>query len=542
MKINKRIEVRVLIGVCLCIMAGGCPEPYLSYEEPNDIAPEIDLGTTIGSVAEVFAVEAIPVEGLGLVGGLNGTGSSECPPQIKAYLKQYILKQLPTREVDVEELLRSNDTAVVSVEGIIPAVASRNQYFDVRVWALSGTQTTSLEGGQLYGTELKAGGKFGVTIKVLAEAEGPIFTDTLDEYPMDKRTGYVLAGGTVIDENEIKLILLYPDYKTSGLIRDRINSRFGEGTAKAVSPGQVEIEVPIEYREQKQRFISILKSMYLQEDPQVSVERVERLIGQLETSENKYASEVALEAIGSESLGKLTSLLNSPDEEIRMRAARCMLNLGSTEGLDTLREMALNIYSRYRLIALQAITAGASRNDAATISRRVLRDRDFNIRLAAYEQLRKLDDITLRQELIARDFYLEQILQTPHKSIYVSRSGQPRVVLFGAPLYCRQNIFVESSDGNITINAPAGQDYVSIIRRHPKQPNVIAQLKTTFDLSSIIRTLCEEPHKKDVRKQVGLGVSYAEMIALLQQMADKGAIEVEFSAGPLPKISPIIKK
>jgi hypothetical protein len=211
-----------------------------------------------------------------------------------------------------------------------------------------------------------------------------------------------------------------------------------------------------------------------------------------------------------------------------------MLNLGSDVGLETLRQIASTKNSFYRIDALEAIMAAASRNDAAVISRKLLRDDDFKIRLAAYEQLRELDDILITQELIARDFFLEQITQTPHKGIYVSRSGLPRIVLFGAPLYCRENIFVQSPDGNITINAPPGQQYVTIIRKHPKRPNVILQLKSSFELSDIIRTLCEEPLKKEGKRRVGLNVSYAEGIALLQQMCYIEAVEAEFRAGPLP--------
>ena len=210
-----------------------------------------------------------------------------------------------------------------------------------------------------------------------------------------------------------------------------------------------------------------------------------------------------------------------------------MLNLGSDQGLGTLRQIAMDKDSSYRVEALEAITAAASRNDAASISRRLLRDDDFDIRLAAYEQLRKLDDIAVTQRLIARNFYLEQITQAEHKAIFVSRSGQPHIVLFGAPIFCRENIFVQSPDGNITINAPAGQKYVSIIRKHPKRPSVIVQLKSSFELGDIIRTLCEEPLSEEHR---GLNVSYADMIALLKQMSEKGAVQAEFRAGPLPKI------
>jgi len=294
--------------------------------------------------------------------------------------------------------------------------------------------------------------------------------------------------------------------------------------------------VPAKYRGQKQRFADIVKAIYLDYGPEITEERIKTFVRKLAVSEDKHESEIALEAIGNESLSKLSVLLNSSDEQVRLRAARCMLNLGSDRGLQALREIALDGGSAYRVEALEAITTAARRNDAAALSRKLLRDQDFDMRLAAYEQLRKLDDIAVTQRLVARSFYLEQIAQTEHQAIFVSRSGQPRIVLFGAPIRCRDNIFVQSSDGNITINAPAGQKYVSIIRKHPRRPDVILQVKSSFELVDIILTLCEEPLKKDKQARHGLGISYADMIALLKQMCDKGAAAAEFRAGPLPKI------
>ncbi len=526
--------VCVISILLIVFFTGGCGEP--TGKGPDGLVPEVDLGTTIGSLAEVFSFDVIAVQGYGLVGGLNGTGSTECPPQIRAYLRQYILKQFPEQKMDIDKLISSRDTAVVLVEGLMPAAVLKNQYFDVKVAALPGTQTTSLEGGWLYGAALRAAGSFGLTTKVLAMAEGPVFIDTINASRTNKRAGYILAGGTVLEGYRISLAFRRPDYRTASLIRNRLNGRFGEGTAKAVSLSQIELKVPAEYREQKQRFISIVKATYLAETEDVTRERIRIFVRKLVTSEDKYSSEIALEAIGNKSLRKLEALLNSSNEEVRLRTARCMLNLGSDRGLKTLRQIAMDKGSLYRIEALEAITGAASRNDAAAISRKLLRDEDFDIRLAAYEQLRKLDDIAITQRLIARDFYLEQIAQTKHKAIFVSRSGQPRIVLFAVPIFCRNNIFVQSADGNITINAPAGQKYVSIIRKHPKRPNLIVQLKSSFELGDIIRTLCEEPLKRTGQERRGLGVSYAEGIALLKQMCEKGAVQAEFRAGPLPKI------
>ncbi len=540
MEIYEKKPGTITITLLICFFIAGCAGTV--ERERRELAPEIELGTTIGSLAEVFTPDLIAVEGYGLVGGLRTTGSGECPPQIRAYLRQYILTQLPKRQ-DVKRLINSHDTAVVLLNGLMPTAVLKNQYFDVRVAALPGTQTTSLEGGWLYGAELKTARRFGMTMKALATAEGPVFIDRIDAGKRDKTTGYILAGGMVLDKYKISLALRQPNYRTVSLIRNKLNERFGEGTAKALSPSKVDLKVPAKYRRQKQRFISITKAMYLSETPEITKERISTFVRKLAVSQDKQASETALETIGKESLGKLSALLNLSNKEVRLRAARCMLNLGSDAGLDTLRQIALDKNSSYRAEALQAITAAASRNDAAAISRKLLRDDDFDIRLAAYEQLRKLDDITVAQKLVGRNFYLEQITQTEHKSIFVSRSGQPRVVLFGAPLRCRKNIFVQSDDGSIIINAPAGQEYVSLIRKHPTRPYIPPiQLKSSFELGDIIRTLCEEPLRKRDGGQIGLGVSYAEVIALLKQMSDKGAVRAEFRAGPLPEIDLIIKK
>ena len=147
------------ITLFLLIFAIGCGGPAGSSKtkqgskkgQKTDVN---DLGPTIGSLVEIFATEAIPVKGYALVGGLNGTGSSECPPQIRTYLEKYILQHVSGTKVNIDEFIKSPDTAVTSVDGIIPPAASKNERFDIRVSALGGTQTTSLAGGWLYGADL----------------------------------------------------------------------------------------------------------------------------------------------------------------------------------------------------------------------------------------------------------------------------------------------------------------------------------------------------------------------------------------------------
>jgi len=114
----------------------------------------------------------------------------------------------------------------------------------VRVTALPGTQTTSLEGGFLLGTELKIVGTFGITTKVIADAKGPVFIDKINTSETNKRAGYILAGAKILDEYKVTMVLHEPDFRATNSIRNRLNERFGDGAAKVVLPGRLKVTIP----------------------------------------------------------------------------------------------------------------------------------------------------------------------------------------------------------------------------------------------------------------------------------------------------------
>lgn len=542
-KTKKTDLLIAFVAVFLLIMVGcGAPEKKKKQIDPYEPLSEITQDTTIGMLSEAFSFGKIPVEGYGIIDGLNGTGSSDCPPEIRTYLKKYILKNIPTNKLDIDEFIDSSNTAVVHIYGVIPEAASQNQYFDLLVNVLPGSQTTSIKGGWLYESDLKVAGAFGVTLRVLANANGPVYIDTLGDAVSNEKTGYILAGGTALQGYRVVLSLRKPDYKIASLIRNRINERFGNNIAKAKSLEIIELEIPSKYKNQKKRFLQILNATYLVQTEETTKQRAEIFVKKLAVEPDKDSTEIAIEAIGNQCLDKLTALLELSDQNIRLRAARCMLNLGSDQGLNILRQIAMDKNSPYRIEAIEAISASASRNDASALARALLKDEDFDIVKAAYERLRKFNDIAITQKIIGRNFYLEQIPAAKQKCIMVYRSGQPRIVIFGAPIYCKENLFIESEDGSITLNAPAEQKYVSIIRKHPKRPNILVKLQSSFELGDIITTLCEESVKRSPQNQTGLNVSYGEMISLLKQMVEKGAIKdenVQFKAGPMPEIEEI---
>jgi len=512
----------------------GCSEQQKQEEESSSLLSEVDVGTTISSLAEVRSVNAIRVEGYGLVGGLNGTGSSDCSENVRRYLRQYILKA--TENVAVDRLINDPNTAVVQLNAIMPAAVVRNKRFDVAVSAIPGTQTTSLENGWLYNAELKPTGRFSVNSRVLAKVKGPVFINKLGKNKPNLRRGYILDGGVVLDEYPISLAIRRPDYQVAGMIRDRLNGRFSGNIAKAVSDTKVILEIPQRYKNNKQRFVGLVRAMYLMDNQEIIDRRITMYIHQLAGAKDKYPAEMALEAIGTESLKKLRGLGQSSSEETRFCAARCMLYIGDELGFEILHRIAIDKESPYRLEAVDAIALGAVRSKAIGLLRVLLRDDDLDVRLKAYEHLRRRGDFFIDSETIGGSFALEHIRQTTTKAIYVSRSGQPRIALFGTPIKCTESTFIQSDDGKITINAPAGEDSVFVIRDHPARANVISKIESSYLLSDIIRAMCSSPISSAENNYTpGLGISYSDTIAMLQKMVEKGAIEAEFRAGPLPR-------
>lgn len=523
------------------LAAGGC-QKEAAKTGSAELAFPAELGATVGSQADVMEPQPVPVEGYSLVGGLAGGGSAYCPPPVLAYLKRYIPTQSSGGQVNLDALLNSKNVAVVRLEGEIPPTVAKEESFDVRVTLPAGSEVASIQGGWLYKAELIPRGTFGRDTRVLANVEGPVFIDPLETAEPDVKSGYVLGGGRPLVDYTVLLRLRRASYRNTSVIRNRLSERYGPNVVRAISPSDIEVRIPLKYRDRRERFAALIPVTFVGVTEELTQARVNTFVQRLAASEQKESSEIALEAIGRDCLPQLSTLLNAADAEVRLRAARCMLGLEDERGLAPLRALALDKKSPYRLEALEAVAVAGKWSDASALTRRLLRDDDVAVVQAAYEHLRRMEDPAVTREVIGRNFLLEQVVQTPHKAIFVSRRGDPRVVLFGAPLTCRDNLFVESPDKDIVMDARADQDYVSVFRHRGTKPGVLGPVRTSRDLRDVIHALADEPRRTEQGQLSALGVSYADVATLLEQLTKKGAVAAQFWAGPPPKTPPPVKK
>ena len=540
-KYNKKLY-RIMITVFLLLALPGCAEARTAKSKADlaegEISTPIKLDTTIGSLAEFVSLQPIPVRGIGLVVGLPGTGSTECPPAVRKYLSQYIMSQLGRREnISPNKMIDNRDTAVVHVESIIAPGTLKRDKFDVFVKALDSTQTTSLQGGRLYTTELKFIGRVEESYsasKTLALAAGPVYIDTLNG-SADQRSGTVIGGGRSIENHQLMLSLFDPDFRVAAQIRDRINERFGKGIANAVSQNVIYISVPKKYEDYRQRFLELIYSLFIAQSQASQSQQIDTLVSSMlaDPANTKYTT--SLEAIGKSAARKLRPLLNSGDEIVQFNAARCLLSMDINDGLSLLRGIAHNSASPLRAEAVRAIGDFASKREVVALMNRMVRGDDFAVRHIAYKYLRKYNASSIVRTSVSRDFYLDRVIQIGQKVIYVSRKEELSIVLFGAPIECARDIYIESDDGSIIINALPDAKSLSIMRKHPFTGTLMGPLKSNFRVADIVRVLGSQPSRDDARQKgtIGLGAPYSDIIAILKKMCDSGAVEATFVPGDM---------
>jgi hypothetical protein len=511
----------------------------------SPILQPADLNNPVEALAEIYQFNAGQVRGFGIAAGLLGTGSSECPPALRTELEKYIRQQLSTiRGLSPRQFLDSPNTAVVEINGTIPPFAEKKETFDVLVQPIEQTQTTSLDYGYVYTTPLKERSTFvryDQYAKTFASAQGQLFRNKLDEENNTK--WYLLGGGVVENEAAISLVLRSPSFEAANAIRNRLNERFGPNTASSVSSAEISLKIPPRYRDQKERFLQLVQKLYLQNEGPAVERYIESLLEKLKKDANKLDAEIGLEAAGKRVLPRLSEFLDSPDEALRFHAARCMLNLGDEQALPVMEAFCKDTAGRYCLAAIETVGLTVRPRKSEPILLRAVASDLAEVRLAAYRQLDRIQSSAITRNLVADSFVVDKVFCGGRPLIYVFRSEAPKIVLFGSPIYCKPDVFLQSEETGVLLNAKPEDKLLAVSRRHPSRPRLIGPIFSSRELSALIRTLGENADTFDnPRKQPGLAIPYQDIILLLKQLAEQGIVDADFQAGPMTQAGSFLQK
>ncbi len=540
------------LGVSLC----GCKDGKIVWfteprREPDVVISRTDqspaVRDTVGINVQIEGMRRMRVRGYGLVVGLGENGSSDCPRQVREQLIQEILKRPEialspdgVRNIDPERLIDDAATAVVVVQGEIPAAAPSGTRFDVTVEAIAGSQTRSLEGGRLFTCDLRVfrdvSPGASLSGQVLATADGPVFLNPFGGEGEDVATtvslrrGYILGGGKSSTDRRLALVLTSPSYQRAIAITERINARFPERDkiADAISHSKISLRLPKAYEDDPRHFLALVEHLFIPTRTGFADERTVELIDELKKPDSLHTDiALALEGIGKGVIPKLTPLYSDERSHVHFYAALAGLRLGDDAALHVMQMHALDPKSKYRLEAIEALGGAGKIGRAALPLRRCLSDDDPFVQVAAYEGLRKRYDPTLRSTVVGGDnFVLDDVEADGEPLVYAKRAKDQRIALIGGPLRFTPPVFYRQADGLLTVTAGEGDQNITVLCKHPLSGTLLEPVQVGLGVDEVLRVL-GSPRKRDAKKP-GLGIEYSTIVQMLHTLCSSKSINARF--------------
>ncbi len=580
---NVRFWTSVLPMVFICCWSAGCGDQQWrtaswgkgKSQEKIVIPPEI-VGTVAESCTLIGGGDA-PISGWGVVVGLGTNGSAEIPPQQKQQLVKYLKGQIKIGDpnykggaVSVSEFLADLDTAVVRVDAIIPRGAPKRTPIDVILNAPPQTQTTSLEGGILWPTNLQwEQSRRGGYLKPLGRAEGAIFVNPfLDpKNPADKakyRQGRILGGARIVEDMPIRLQLRTPDYLMCSVLPRRINqlcSTRGKKVAVARTKYYIDIHIPPEYRDDYQHFLQLIMHLPRRSGPGAFEAHANRIAQAMTRPDvNHEGLSLVWEAMGKTVLPIVQKMYSSPIPAAAYYAARAGLRLGDYHlaGPIVIR-FATTSGGVHQLSAITELGRHRQLIEAGDILHKLLGVRNELIRIATYEAMVQRNDFSAitRHEVDKGVFeedvpaFVVDMVESPRDYvIYATRTGAPKIVLFGKNMPLANPAFYNALDNTVTIFSKAADpkatdpvqrnDHVVVYRILPGSNEISDKYRIDFRVWPLIKTLGARPRPDmNTGKVLGLGLTYSQVVGTLYHLCKQKNIQAKFVLQQLPELQRI---
>jgi hypothetical protein len=527
--------------------------------------PPLKVDETIGDLAYVQSAGEVRVEGVGLVLGLDGTGSD---PEPGPYRQKLLSKMRAAMVPQTDRILASKDTSLVLVRASIPVGISKQDVFDVEVELTPASNTTSLAGGVLLKTELtQVAHVKGQELegKVLSYAGGPIVTGNAAQ-PDNPKVGRILGGARVREDIPYALLIKEnrKSIKTAALLQSVVGARFSyldgpdkKSAAQAKTDQYLVLRVPQTYHQNQARFFQVLLQLAIIDTPELRAQRLERWTAELLDPKTAGVAALKLEGIGRNASEILKRGLSSTDPDVRFFAAEALAYLNDASGAAVLGEAALS-RPEYRAFALAALAAS---DQAASVTklRDLMSHPDPEVRCGAFNALSSLDphDAFLGRQRVLEDepltlpegtdesdamalqiaaararrnqpaepFSLYLVDCDGPPLIHVANSRRCEIVVFGA----RQKLLtpVVLGDANsVIINAGPEDAQIRLSRITPGGAEPDQQAYAPPGIGAVVKTAAN------------LGATYPQIVSLLQAAERQKNLEGPLVVDALPAPTP----
>ena len=537
---RRRVGLLLMIPtLTFCVILGGCSligggDPDLEADERLEkLLKSPEPPGLIREAAIAHGMRPIRVDGVALVNALSGTGG---PVNPSVYRDQLLDEMRRESVEDPNLLLERDDTGLVLVSGIIPPGARRGDPMDIKVVVPSRSMSSDLHGGWLLDTRMRHQQLIQSAVRrsdVMAISIGRVLTksDYTPSSDDSKRTeGRILAGGRVQIERKLGL-LLRPEYKhvkMASRIQKAINRRFfffdgstRRGIAKAVEDDFIEIEVHPRYRGNEQRMMAVIRSIAIGKDVADPQARLTDLASRLSNPATARDAALQLESMGEGAVPTLIEGTKSANPELRFYAAEALAYLDRSEAVAPLEEAAREVLAfRYPSIAaLQRIDLQL----AVDALQNLMNMPSLETRYGAFCAIRRRSDarLVLHGSEVTNECRLYEVASSAAPAVVVSLRETAEIVLFGEVSPLQLNGFLRGPDGLIVRADPQNPSLIRISRFRAGRPD--ERSGATATTRGLINGVA------------AVGGCYGDIVAILRQAKETGAMVDQFAIDPLPK-------
>lgn len=496
----------------------------------------------LGEVCTIGNAEPVPLGGVGIVTGLDGTGGEPANDGNRAVLEDD-LKKLGVK--NIKELLSSPDNALVLVSASIPPGARRDDLLDVQVTLPPRTKATSLKGGHLhictlynydFAQNLKPdyqGSRGALRGHPIARAGGPLLVGFGDDKTGDVsfRQGSLWGGGKTMIDMPLNLVL-NPDQqlaKVSKQVADRVNEAFpgtspgNPGNAPAVAKNNqvISLKVPPCYRHNLPRYLRVVRMIPLAASQGEITAYRQKLEEDLLDPRNTLIAALRLESLGKESILGLKRGLESDNDLVRFCSAESLAYLGSPACAEELT----HCIEKQPILRAYCFTAMASMDEAICqikLREILASDMDDETRYGAFRALRAIDNEAdaVAGEHLNDAFWLHRVAPQAAPMVHVSTSRRAEIVLFGKDPSLRAPFSIQA--GDFTLTAGEEDERCSITRIVPGQGEP-QRRNSTMAIYDILRLMAS------------MGAGYPEALEFIQQADHGKAVSCVVRRDALPR-------
>lgn len=536
---------------------GGCAEPEKPKAQPPKpkymtLAPKTNLPAfmkgTILEYVDVQNKDPYPVSGYGLVVGLNNTGNNTGVPQSvrNAMIDEMVRHGFGSQvhglaDMQPERILRDPQVSIAEVYALLPPGARAGQQVDAYVQAATGSQTTSLARGELYGASLYVNGVDPLNprprVNTFARAKGPVFVNpayvqsgaSRPARLAGLRTGVVMGGGIVGEDRPIVLRARAPQISLTRAIEMRIDQHFQDDTtARTQDEGIVNLFTPLRFGGDWQHFVGLVTHLYMDGTPGTALPRA-RTLAEAAVQPDAPLMDISYcwEALGPEALSAIQPLYTHTSPEVAFAAARAGVYIGDRAADETMLAMAKSHDHAFQLDAVKVLGSLPSTTRVHRMLFDLLGVPNALVRIEAYRVLVKNESPLVLSRRIKGKFVIDRIPSEGPPLVYATRSSEPRIAVFGTRPVIQTPVAYLAMEAKFMIStAPDGRNILLFDRTDPKNPKGLTSTSRP-DVYEVLLRLAGEGEES-------FRFGYSDLVGILQGLSEGKHMDAPFVLEDIP--------